>query len=304
MAHATTDDGFKKAYPKDLPVGGQGQGARDSGTSKSRRLASFSLEGKVCVVTGAARGLGNMFARTFVESGCSKLAILDLKQEECDKAAKEISDWFVENGQAKPGEIETIGLACDVSDESAVKAAIDAIVEKFGKIDTIVANAGIVENYPATEYPTDRYKKLYDINVHGVFYTARETAKHMLRLGTQGSIILIASMSANIVNYPQAQMPYNASKAAVKHMANCLAVEWAKDGIRVNSLSPGYMLTALTRAVLADKQDLKTQWENMTPMGRMGNPEDLKGAIVYLASDASKFTTGSELVVDGGYSII
>jgi NAD(P)-dependent dehydrogenase (short-subunit alcohol dehydrogenase family) len=115
-----------------------------------------------------------------------------------------------------------------------------------------------VENYSALEYPDDRMRKLYDINVHGAFYTAREAARLMEPRG-QGSIILIASMSAHIVNIPQLQMPYNASKAAVKHMASTLAVEWAKSGIRVNSLSPGYMLTKLTQTVLAGDPHLKVR---------------------------------------------
>ncbi|KZP01118.1 NAD-binding protein [Calocera viscosa TUFC12733] len=262
------------------------------------------MEGKVCVVTGAARGLGNMFARTFVESGCSKLVIIDLRQEDAERAATELVADFENQGEIEKGEVECLGLGCDVSDEAAVKAAFAEIVQKFGGIHAVVANAGIVENYPALEYPAERMKKLFDINVHGVFYCAREAAKHMIDKGIQGSIVLIASMSANIVNYPQAQMPYNASKAAVKHMAASLAVEWAHKGVRVNSLSPGYMLTALTKQVVAPHVGMLESWAEKTPMGRVGDPEDLKGAIVYLASDASKFTTGSELVVDGGYSII
>jgi len=119
-----------------------------------------------------------------------------------------------------------------------------------------------------------------------------------------GSIVLVASMSAQVVNIPQPQTPYNSSKAAVRHMASSLAVEWAKKGVRVNSLSPGYMLTKLTRTILSHDPDLKRTWESLTPMGRMGDPEDLKGAIVLLCSDASKFITGTDLRVDGGYCVV
>lgn len=122
---------------------------------------------------------------------------------------------------------------------------------------------------------------------------------------TGGSIILVASMSGSIVNIPQPQAPYNASKAAVKHLGACLAVEWAKHGIRVNTLSPGYMLTSLTQQMFdrnAEGKQLRKTWEGMIPMGKMGMPEDLKGAAVYLASDASRYTTGSDLIVDGGYT--
>ena len=120
----------------------------------------------------------------------------------------------------------------------------------------------------------------------------------------KGSIILIASMSGSIVNIPQPQAPYNASKAAVKHLASCLAVEWAQYGIRVNSISPGYMATSLTQQMFERNEEgkrLKATWEKLIPVGRMGAPEDLKGAAVYLASDASTYTTGADLIVDGGY---
>jgi len=160
-----------------------------------------------------------------------------------------------------------------------------------------------VNNYTAFEYPTDAMRRLYDVNVHGSFFTPRESAEIMAAHGG-GSIILIASMSAHIINYPQPQTPYNASKAAVKHMASSLAFEWAKDGVRVNSLSPGYILTKLTKAVLENQQEWKRTWETLTPMGRMGDPEDLHGAIVFLASDASSFMTGADLRVDGGYCVL
>jgi NAD(P)-dependent dehydrogenase (short-subunit alcohol dehydrogenase family) len=190
-----------------------------------------------------------------------------------------------------------------VSSERSVQKAFAETIDTFGRVDSVVASAGIVENYSAFDYPFDRIKRLYDINVHGAFFTAREAARNMIPQGG-GSIVLVSSMSANIVNIPQPQTPYNASKAAVKHMASSLAVEWAKKGVRVNVLSPGYMLTKLTRTILAHDPELKRTWESLTPMGKMGEPEDLSGAIVFLASDASRFMTGSEIRVDGGYCII
>ncbi|KAF8965216.1 hypothetical protein BDZ97DRAFT_1812723 [Flammula alnicola] len=266
-------------------------------------LSSFSMQGKVCVVTGAARGLGLEFCRAFVQSGCTTLAILDLKESEIKDAVEELCLFATERCAFKAEDLKIIGLVCDVSSELSVKQAFAEIMESFRRIDVAVASAGLVENYSALDYPADRVKHLFDVNVHGVFYTAREAARSMIPNGG-GSIILIASMSANIVNTPQFQTPYNASKAAVKHMAASLAVEWAKEGVRVNSLSPGYMLTKLTRTVLARDPELKDTWERLTPMGRMGEPEDLSGAIVFLASDASKFVTGAEIRVDGGYCLI
>ncbi|KAJ7074062.1 NAD-P-binding protein [Mycena amicta] len=264
----------------------------------AKQLPSFSMDGKVCMVTGAARGLGYEFCRAFVSSGCTSLAVLDLLEAEARASAEELKLYAKEvNADA---EIDVIGIECDVSSEQSVQKAFENTIKTFGRVDAVVASAGIVENYSAFDYPADRIKRLYDINVHGAFFTAREAAKAMIPQGG-GSIVLIASMSANIVNVPQLQTPYNASKAAVKHMAASLAVEWAKKGVRVNVLSPGYMQTKLLKTVLAHDTELKTTWESLTPMGRLGNPEDLAGAIVYLSSDASKFMTGSEIRVDGGY---
>ncbi|KAK7467469.1 hypothetical protein VKT23_004522 [Stygiomarasmius scandens] len=271
-------------------------------SSPKRMLPAFSMEGKVALITGAARGLGNEFCRALVQSGCTSLAIVDLKESEAKQAAEELAKECVSSG-ARREDVNFIGIGCDVSSELSVQKAFSEVMNTYGKVDTVVASAGIVENYSAFDYPFDRIKRLYDINVHGAFFTAREAARNMIPAGG-GSIVLVASMSANIINIPQPQTPYNASKAAVRHMASSLAVEWAKKGVRVNVLSPGYMLTKLTRTILAHDQELKKTWESLTPMGRIGEPEDLSGAIVYLASDASRFMTGSEIRVDGGYCII
>jgi len=234
-----------------------------------------------------------------MRSGCSSIALLDLKQSEAQKAAEELVEFAASEHLELDG-LKVVGLECDVSSEESVADAFARTLGAFGRVDAVVASAGIVENYPALDYPSDRIKRLYDINVHGAFFTAREAAKCMIPQGG-GSIILIASMSANIVNVPQLQSPYNGSKAAVKHMASSLAVEWATKGIRVNALSPGYMMTKLTRTILSNNPELKRTWESLTPMGRMGEPEDLDGAIVFLASDGSRFMTGSEVRIDGGY---
>ncbi|GAA5938545.1 hypothetical protein JCM3775_002155 [Rhodotorula graminis] len=274
----------------------------DVGRHNRRTLASFSMTGKVCVVTGAARGLGNLMARTFAESGSNRIVILDLDKKMAETAAVELVEWFEEHGQAQKGEIQAIGLGCDVSNEQEVKDCFATVVDKFGRVDVLVTAAGIVENFPATEYPADKFRKLMGINVEGSFYCAREAAKDMMRREAQGSIVLIGSMSGAAVNVPQPQAPYNASKAAVRHMCSSLAVEWAPKNIRVNCISPGYMATALTRVILDRDPVLRDAWVSLTPMARLGDPEDLKGAVIYLASDASAFTTGADLRVDGGYT--
>jgi len=247
--------------------------------------------------------LGNEFCKAFVQSGCTQLAIVDLKEKEAQEAAEELVQSACASSDLTPEDFKVIGIGCDVSSELSVQKAFETVMDTYGRIDSVVASAGIVENYSAFDYPFDRIKRLYDINVHGAFFTAREAARNMIPQGG-GSIVLVASMSAVIINIPQPQTPYNASKAAVKHMASSLAVEWAKKGVRVNTLSPGYMLTKLTKTILAHDPDLKKTWESLTPVGKMGEPEDLAGAIVFLASDASRFMTGTDIRVDGGYSII
>lgn len=253
------------------------------------------------MVTGAARGLGLEFCDAFVRSGCTSLALLDLNNEELTRATFLVETHAREVNQSD--RVKIVGIECDVSNEDSVKNAYSRIMDSFGRIDSVVASAGIVENYSALEYPTEKMKRLYGVNVHGAYFTAREAAKNMIPQGG-GSIVMVASMSANIVNIPQPQTPYNASKAAVKHMASSMAVEWAKTGVRVNVLSPGYMVTKLTRTILEKDPKLKTTWESLTPMGRLGEPEDLAAAIVFLASDGSRFMTGAEVRVDGGYCLV
>lgn len=149
----------------------------------------------MCVVTGAVRGLGNMMARTLVESGATQIVIMDLKQDEAEVAAKELADWFVAEGAAAPGEIEALGVGCDVADEASVKAAFGAIKDKYGRVDVLVTAAGIVENFIATEYPTERVRKLLDINVMGTWFCALEASKLM---PNGGSCVLIGSMSGSV----------------------------------------------------------------------------------------------------------
>ncbi|KDN37043.1 hypothetical protein RSAG8_10396, partial [Rhizoctonia solani AG-8 WAC10335] len=209
---AATDDSIAHGWRETRDLGHATIGA-GHGRHQARTLASFSMEGKVCVVTGAARGLGNLFARTFVESGCTKIVLMDLKQEDAQKAADDLVEWFVEHGDIQRGKITAIGIGCDVGNEDSVKAGFAEVVNRFGKVDSVVASAGIVENYSAFDYPAHRIRLLYDVNVHGAFFCAREAAKHMIEQGIKGSIVLVSSMSANIVNVPQPQTPYNSSKA-------------------------------------------------------------------------------------------
>lgn len=192
---------------------------------------------------------------------------------------------------------------CDVSNPTNVESTLSEIVSEHGKIDHLVTSAGFTENYDAISYPYERMKKLWGVNVDGTYLFATGVAKHLIeRKAERGSMVFIGSMSGSIVNVPQPQAPYNAAKAAVRHLAASMAVEWAHLPIRVNCISPGYMLTALTRKILDENAELNKTWTSLIPMGKMGRPEDLMGPVTFLLSDASLYVTGADLRVDGGYT--
>lgn len=254
-------------------------------------LPEFALTDKVAVVTGGARGLGLEMMRALAEAGAG-VACVDLLDDLArDSAAQTGRDYGV----------PAAAWPLDVTDAAAVATTFRAIEQDFGRIDILVAAAGIAEHGPAEAVTAQSWRRVVDVNLNGVFFCAQAAAQGMLQRGS-GSIILIASMSGQIVNYPQQQASYNVSKAGVIMLAKSLATEWASRGVRVNALSPGYMRTALTDAVLRGQDELRQTWERLTPMGRMGQPEELRGSVVYLASDASSFMTGHSLVVDGGYT--
>ncbi|KAK4227542.1 hypothetical protein QBC38DRAFT_477706 [Podospora fimiseda] len=294
---AQTDPRIRQSYPDD-----ESQLPRSTVASPPQTLPSFSLQGKVCVVTGGARGLGLVMGQGIVLSGAD-LAIVDLNQEEASHQVSQILDSFT---KAHPNARKPRITAhyCDVSSSSSVKTCVAEILQSHdNKIDGLVTSAGFVENFPAVDYGIDRVQKLWGVNVDGTWLFATEVGRHLLQRKAKGSMVFIGSMSGSIVNVPQPQAPYNASKAAVRHLAASLSVEWAKDDIRVNCISPGYMLTALTKKILDDKPDLKQKWTSLIPQGRMGNSEDLMGPVTFLLSDASSYVTGADLRVDGGYTL-
>lgn len=299
---ARTDESITVEYPEDgelppsVPVQGRG------GQHMKRTLASFSLEGKVGVVTGGARGLGLVMGQGMVISGAN-LAIVDLNQEEAEKQAIELVNVFK---RENPGSVRVPKVTAhyaDVSAPESVQACIESVLTEHGKIDHLVTSAGFTENFQAIDYPIDRMRKLWNVNVDGTYLFATSVAKHLMDRNSPGSMVFIGSMSGAIVNIPQPQTPYNAAKAAVRHMAASLAVEWAHAGIRVNCISPGYMLTALTEKILDDNPELKRQWTSLIPQGKMGQPVDLMGPVTFLLSDASQYVTGADLRVDGGYTV-
>ncbi|KAL9111166.1 MAG: hypothetical protein Q9227_004429 [Pyrenula ochraceoflavens] len=315
---ARTDRDVRVRYPKEgemprsKPVQGRG------GFHMKRTLASFSLEGNVAIVTGGARGLGLVMGQALVASGAD-LAIVDLNKEEATHSAQQLIRQFQEDnpnsefydrskfaGGKKEGVFRVPKVSAhyaDVSSPDSVNAVLSEILDYHGKIDNLVTSAGFTENFDAIEYPYERIKKLWGVNVDGTYLFATGVAKHLMERKSPGSVVMIGSMSGAIVNVPQPQAPYNAAKAAIRHLAASLAVEWAHANIRVNCISPGYMLTALTRKILDDNPDLNQKWTSLIPQGKMGRPEDLMGAVTFLLSDAAGYVTGADLRIDGGYTI-
>lgn len=253
-------------------------------------IERMRLDGKVAFVTGGARGIGKAIAVAIAEAG-SHVAIVDVDLAESQKTAEEIA--------AATG-VQTIAIKTDVTKQEDVDLMIRTILDKFGKLDIAFCNAGICMNIPAEEMTLAQFQKVIDINLTGVFLTSQAAAKVMLKQG-RGSIINTASMSGHIVNVPQPQCSYNASKAGVIQLTKSMAIEFAKRGVRVNSISPGYIGTELTLNS-PDLKPLIAQWNALAPLGRMGTPEELQAIAVYLAGDTSDFTTGSDFIIDGAFS--
>ena len=211
--------------------------------------------------------------------------------EEAQKTAKWLSE---ETGR------NCFATKTDVTDQGDVNRMIDQVLAAYGRIDIAFCNAGICINVPADEMTLEQWSKVINVNLTGVFLTAQAAGKVMLKQGS-GSIINTASMSGHIVNVPQPQCAYNASKAGVIQLTKSMAVEWATKGVRVNSISPGYIGTELILAAPHLKA-LIDEWNKIAPMHRLGKPEELQAIVVYLAGDMSSFATGSDFVVDGAFT--
>lgn len=255
-----------------------------------KTLDLFSLKGKKGFITGAARGIGKCLAEAFTEMGAS-IAIVDIDIEEAEKTAGELADRY---------SAHTTAICCDVTDAEDVERMMETFIKEYGTIDFAINNAGIANTYPAEEISSKDFKKVVDINLNGVFLTAQAAARQMIKEGKAGSIVNTASMSAHIINTPQTIANYCASKGGVLLLTKALAVEWAQYNIRVNCVSPGYMATEL----VAEMKNMHEGWISKIPAGRLGVPEDLVGAYLYLLSDAARYTTGTDFIVDGGYTCL
>lgn len=250
----------------------------------------FSLEGRTALVTGGNQGLGKAFALALAEAG-ARVAICG-RREEMNLAAA---------AEAREAGHEYVTLTADITDDAQVAAMTrEARVALGGRIDVLVNNAGACYHAPAFDVTDEQWASVFDLNVRALWKVSLAVGAGMRDAG-RGSIVNIGSMSGMIVNRPQWQPAYNASKAAVHHLTKSLAVEWATHGIRVNAVAPGYVKTDMAPV---DRPEFQRHWIEDCPQQRFALPEEIAPSVVFLASDAASFITGSILVVDGGYTAV
>jgi len=256
-----------------------------------RILDRFRLDGRVALVTGAAQGIGRAFAEALGEAG-ARVALVDTNL----RLAEEVAQEFKKAG------IDAIALQADITKSADADGVVAKVVQHFDSLTIGVNNAGIGQWVDSADSTDEDWRRVMSVNLDGVFYCMRAQARVMFKAG-YGKIVNTASMSGHIVNTPQNQAAYNASKAAVIHLTRTLAAEWAPRGVRVNSISPGYTRTKLVDDLLATPvgKTVMPRWMSLVPMAKMAEVEDLQGALVYLASAASDYVTGTDILIDGGY---
>ena len=252
-------------------------------------LERFSLAGKTALVTGGGTGIGRGFALALAEAGAD-VAVAGRTASTIEAVATEVEAL----GR------RALAIPADVRVKQEVDAMVDAIVDAWGKLDIGVNNAGVGSHISADDTDEEEWDRLIDTNLKGPFLCSQAEAR-VMRPNGYGKIINNASMSGSIVNRPQDQSHYNTSKAGLIHLTKSLAAEWAADGIYVNSISPGYIRTDMADSPRIAK--MHPIWLRDTPLGRLGEVEDLQGALIFLASDTSNFVTGCDLIVDGGFTI-
>jgi len=250
----------------------------------------FDISGKIALITGGSRGLGLQMAEGLGEMGC-RLAITARKQSELDEAAAHL----------KQAGIEVLTLACDLSKFDTIPGMVDAVLARYGSIDVLVNNAGASWGAPAEDHPLDAWIKVMNLNVTAMFVLSQYVGKQVMIPRKSGKIINISSVSGLSGNPPgTATLAYSTSKAAVLNFTRALASEWGKYNINVNAICPGFFHTKLSKGLLEVIGDEEIA---RTPLGHLGGEDDLKGTVVFLASEAAHHITGQYITVDGGVSI-
>src|SRR6516162_11133758 len=253
-------------------------------------LDRFNLKGRVAVVTGGGQGIGLACVEALSEAGAHVyIAERNLKAAKAAQAAMKAKGYGADV------------IEMEVTDSSQVDAAAARVLQEKGRVDILVCNACVARSEtPAEDVTDEHWLNVIDVNLNGLFWCCRAFGRHMLAAG-RGSIINIGSMSGFIVNKPQPQAYYNASKAAVHHLTKSLAAEWGGRGVRVNAVAPTYINTPLTALAKTNRAMFDT-WIEGTPMARIGEPDEIAAVVMFLASDAASLMTGSIVLADGGYT--
>ncbi len=252
-------------------------------------LEMFELKGKTAIITGGGRGLGEQIAKGYAEAGAN-IVLCSRKVEACEDTAR---------GLAALG-VETLAIQCDVSNPNDIQKVVDETISRFGRIDILVNNSGASWGAPSLEMPLDAWNKVINVNLTGTFLMSQAVGKVMAEQGG-GKIVNIASVAGLGGTHPDMMdtVGYNASKGAVITLTKDLAVKWGRHQINVNAIAPGFFPTKMSKVLIERGKDTL---EYMTPLGRLGGEEDLKGVALFLASEAARYVTGQVIVVDGGKS--